>query len=33
LKLRDRGLTATEVAEALGVSPNTVFVYLRKSKA
>lgn len=30
-KLRDKGLTAPEIAEALGVSRNTVFRYLRQA--
>jgi DNA invertase Pin-like site-specific DNA recombinase len=32
LKLRAKGLSANEIARSLGVSRNTVFVYLRKSK-
>ncbi len=33
LKLREKGLSAEEIAKSLGVSRNTVFVYLRKAKA
>ena len=33
LKLQEKGLTAEEIAARLGVSRNTVFVYLRQAKA
>ena len=33
LKLQEKGLAAEEIATALGVSRNTVFVYLRQAKA
>jgi len=33
LKLREKGLSAEEIANSLGVSRNTVFVYFRKAKA
>jgi DNA invertase Pin-like site-specific DNA recombinase len=33
LELREKGLTAVEIATGLGVSRNTVFVYLRQSKS
>jgi DNA invertase Pin-like site-specific DNA recombinase len=33
LKLQANGLTAEEIAASLGVSRNTVFVYLRKAKS
>jgi DNA invertase Pin-like site-specific DNA recombinase len=33
LKLREKGLTVEEIGEALGVSRNTVFVYLRQAKS
>ena len=32
LKLREKGLTATEIAKSMGVSRNTVFVYLREAR-
>lgn len=32
LKLREKGLTVPEIAESLGVSRNTVFVYFRTAK-
>jgi DNA invertase Pin-like site-specific DNA recombinase len=32
LKLREKGLSAEEIAKSLGVSRNTVFVYLRKAQ-
>jgi len=32
LELREKGLTAEEIASSLGVSRNTVFVYLRRAK-
>ena len=32
-ELKDKGLTAAEIATALGVTRNTVFVYLRKAPA
>jgi DNA invertase Pin-like site-specific DNA recombinase len=32
LKLRGKGLSVNEIAKSLGVSRNTVFVYLRKAK-
>jgi DNA invertase Pin-like site-specific DNA recombinase len=32
LQLRDQGLSAEEIAQALGVSRNTAFVYLRKAR-
>src|SRR5262249_19224413 len=32
LKLRQNGLSAEEIAKSLGVTRNTVFVYLRKAK-
>lgn len=33
MELKQQGLTADEIAKSLGVSRNTVFVYLRKLKA
>jgi len=33
LELREKGLSAEEIAKSLGVSRNTVFVYFRKTKA
>jgi DNA invertase Pin-like site-specific DNA recombinase len=33
LTLRAQGLSAEEIANSLGVSRNTVFVYFRKAKA
>ena len=32
LKLREKGLTATEIAKSMGISRNTVFVYLREAR-
>jgi orotate phosphoribosyltransferase-like protein len=31
-ELRAKGLSAEEIAKSMGVSRNTVFVYMRKSK-